>query len=222
MSTVGSYTPLSTDPSRARGSPGTGKSSLIQALAGHFDFSIAMLNLSERGLTDDRLMHLMINVPPRTVVVLEDADAAFGNRRAQTDNDGYRGANVTFSGLLNALDGVASAEERIVFLTTNHVERLDEALVRPGRVDMTVHMGAATEWQVEQLWERFYTQSETDKSLKTAFLDKLKVQRLLGKLSTAAIQGHFLFNKNDAHGAVKTLDQLSPRKEDQSASQTPI
>jgi hypothetical protein len=39
------------------------------------------------------------------------------------------GNNRELSGLLNALDGVASAEERIIFLTTNHVEQLDEALV---------------------------------------------------------------------------------------------
>ena len=43
---------------------------------------------------------------------------------------------VTFSGLLNALDGVASSEERIIFMTTNHLEHLDNALIRPGRVDV--------------------------------------------------------------------------------------
>ncbi|KAI9654043.1 MAG: hypothetical protein M1831_005560 [Alyxoria varia] len=191
------------------GQPGTGKSSFIQALAGHLDFNIAMLNLSERGLTDDRLMHLMINVPPRTVVVLEDADAAFSNRRTQSDDDGYRGANVTFSGLLNALDGVASAEERIVFLTTNHVERLDKALVRPGRVDMTVHMGAATEWQVQQLWDRFFKDLDPESQAGKIFVEKFKSHGLLGEVSTAALQGHFLFNKGDPSGAIQTLDHLA-------------
>ncbi|OQV01833.1 hypothetical protein CLAIMM_07124 [Cladophialophora immunda] len=133
------------------GPPGTGKSSFIQALAGHLNYDIAMLNLSERGLTDDRLNHLLTVIPQRTLVLLEDVDAAFANRR-QIEADGYQGANVTFSGLLNALDGVGSAEERIIFLTTNHVDRLDEALVRPGRVDMTVRLGEATAYQIEQLW----------------------------------------------------------------------
>ncbi|KAK3044944.1 hypothetical protein LTS18_014981, partial [Coniosporium uncinatum] len=109
------------------GPPGTGKSSFIQALAGELDFNIAILNVSERGMTDDKLNNLFMKIPQRTIVLLEDADAAFVNRR-QTDAEGYSGATVTFSGLLNALDGVASAEERIIFLTTNHVERLDEAL----------------------------------------------------------------------------------------------
>ncbi|KAI9832001.1 MAG: Complex III assembly protein translocase and chaperone, partial [Sarea resinae] len=87
------------------GPPGTGKSSFIQALAGELDYNIALINLSERGLTDDRLNHLLTIVPPKTIVLLEDIDAAFSNRRVQSDEDGYRGANVTFSGLLNALDG---------------------------------------------------------------------------------------------------------------------
>ena len=56
------------------GPPGTGKSSFIQALAGELDYDIAILNLSERGLTDDRLNHLLTIVPNRTLVLLEDVD----------------------------------------------------------------------------------------------------------------------------------------------------
>ena len=195
------------------GPPGTGKSSFIQALAGDLDFNIAMLNLSERGLTDDRLMYLLINVPPRTVVVLEDADAAFGNRRMQADEDGYHGANVTFSGLLNALDGVASAEERIVFLTTNHVERLDAALVRPGRVDMTVRLGEATRWQIDRLWDRFFAGSDSNGELKRQYIEKLEALGLADNISTAVLQGHFLFNKDDPHSAIATVDQLLPHRD---------
>lgn len=42
---------------------------------------------------------------------------------------------VTFSGLLNALDGAAAQEGRLLFMTTNHIEKLDSALIRPGRCD---------------------------------------------------------------------------------------
>lgn len=191
------------------GPPGTGKSSFIQALAGELDFNIAMLNVSERGLTDDRLAHLLSIIPKRTVVLLEDADAAFVNRQ-QSDEHGYRGATVTFSGLLNALDGVASAEERIIFLTTNHVERLDEALIRPGRVDMTVRLGEATLWQIEQLWDRFYAQHDENGARKRLFVARLRELGLLGEVSTAALQGLFLFNKNDADGAIAMAEGLKP------------
>lgn len=202
------------------GPPGTGKSSFIQALAGELDYDIAILNLSERGLTDDRLNHLLTIIPNRTLVLLEDVDAAFTNRRVQTDEDGYRGANVTFSGLLNALDGVASAEERIIFLTTNHVERLDEALVRPGRVDMTVRFGEATRYQVSCLWDRFYGEFDTDGKYRQAFLDRLQELGLIEDenghkpdrskaTSTAALQGLFLYNKGNMESAIAMADALA-------------
>ncbi|KAJ5736016.1 uncharacterized protein N7483_001141 [Penicillium malachiteum] len=202
------------------GPPGTGKSSFIQALAGELDYDIAILNLSERGLTDDRLNHLLTIVPNRTLVLLEDVDAAFSNRRTQSDADGYRGANVTFSGLLNAMDGVASAEERIIFLTTNHVERLDEALVRPGRVDMTVRLGEVSRYQVGRLWDRFYEDIDTNGSHRKIFLDRLQDFGLIEdengykadrsrNTSAASLQGLFLYNKGDMEGAIAMAEGLT-------------
>lgn len=202
------------------GPPGTGKSSFIQALAGELDYDIAILNLSERGLTDDRLNHLLTIVPNRTLVLLEDVDAAFSNRRTQTEADGYRGANVTFSGLLNALDGVASAEERILFLTTNHVDRLDAALVRPGRVDMTVRLGEVTRYQVASLWDRFYGELDPDHTYQRAFLNKLQELGLIEdengwqadrsrSVSAAALQGLFLYNKDNMDGAIGMAEALT-------------
>ncbi len=190
------------------GPPGTGKTSFVQALAGRLDFNIAMLSLSQRGLTDDLLNHLLLNIPPRTIVLLEDADAAFSNRR-QRDTDGYSGANVTYSGLLNALDGVASAEERIVFMTTNHIERLDDALIRPGRVDMTVHLGNASTWQMERLWDRFYAQHDLSGGGKARFLAKASEAGLVDNVSTAALQGLFLYNKDNVEGAITMVNQLA-------------
>ena len=191
------------------GPPGTGKTSFVQALAGAMDFNIAMLSLSQRGLTDDLLNHLLLNVPPRTLVLLEDADAAFANRR-QSDADGYSGANVTYSGLLNALDGVASAEERIIFMTTNHIDRLDDALIRPGRVDMTVPLNNATEWQIAKLWDRFYEELDANGDGKRRFVTKAVETGVVGNVSTAALQGLFLYNKEDMEGAIEMLDQLRP------------
>ena len=153
------------------GAPGSGKSSFITALAGHLDFNICILNLSERGLTDDKLNHLLSNAPERSILLLEDVDAAFLGRQ-QTGEDGYQ-ASVTFSGLLNALDGVANGESRIIFMTTNHVERLDPALIRPGRVDVIAELGDAEPAQVEELMRRFYRDTLREPERADADIDEL-------------------------------------------------
>lgn len=191
------------------GPPGTGKTSFVQALAGELDFNIAMLSLSQRGLTDDLLNHLLLSVPQRTIVLLEDIDAAFVNRR-QRDEDGYSGATVTFSGLLNALDGVASAEERVIFMTTNHKDQLDPALIRPGRVDMSVHLGNATAWQIEKLWDRFYAERDADASFRAQFLQRARELKLVDEVSTASLQGLFLYNKDRPEGAIAMIEELVP------------
>jgi chaperone BCS1 len=129
---------------------------------------------------------------------------------------------VTFSGLLNALDGVAAGEERIAFLTTNHVDRLDPALIRPGRVDLMLRIGEATRYQAAQMWDRFYGDVDTDHSGRERFLNRLEEMGLFGQgpdgkpsnrhTSAAAIQGLFLFNKNDMKGAIDMAEGLIPRK----------
>ncbi len=70
------------------GPPGSGKSSFIQALAGQLEYNICILNLSERGLTVDKLNHLFANAPERSIVLLEDTVAAFSGR-TQSGEAGY-------------------------------------------------------------------------------------------------------------------------------------
>ncbi|CUM52896.1 unnamed protein product [Debaryomyces tyrocola] len=184
------------------GPPGSGKTSFIQAIAGELDYNICILNLSENNLTDDRLNHLMNHIPERSILLLEDVDAAF-NKREQSDDGGYT-SGVTFSGLLNALDGVASAEECITFMTTNHPERLDPALLRPGRIDFKVMIDNATEHQVKKMFLRFY---EDEVDLCDQFLEKYR-QLDMKNISTAQLQGLFVYNKRSPHNAIKMIDTL--------------
>ncbi|KAG9290729.1 hypothetical protein G9A89_011692 [Geosiphon pyriformis] len=181
------------------GPPGSGKSSFIQALAGELEYNICVLNLSERGLTDDRLNHLLSNAPERSILLLEDIDAAF-TKRLSANQQSYQ-STVTFSGLLNAMDGVASSEERIIFMTTNHVDRLDRALIRPGRVDIKEHLGNATEYQIRVMFLRFY---DGEDELAEQFVNKVKDKGV----STAQLQGHFVCYKNDPRAAVENVESV--------------
>lgn len=183
------------------GPPGSGKTSFIQALAGELDYNICILNLSENNLTDDRLNHLMNNMPERSILLLEDIDAAF-NKRSQTGEQGFH-SSVTFSGLLNALDGVTSSEETITFMTTNHPEKLDAAIMRPGRIDYKVFVGNATPYQVEKMFMKFYP-GETDICKK--FVNSVKELDIT--VSTAQLQGLFVMNKDEPHDALKMVSSL--------------
>lgn len=184
------------------GPPGSGKTSFIQAIAGELDYNICLLNLSEKNMTDDRLNHLMNHIPDRSILLLEDIDAAF-NKREQSDDQGYA-SGVTFSGLLNALDGVASAEECITFMTTNHPEKLDNALLRPGRVDFKVLINNASDYQVEKMFLKFY---DNDMENCKKFLNKYK-ELGLKDVSTAQLQGLFVYNKRNPQGAIDMVENL--------------
>ncbi|KAF9218167.1 P-loop containing nucleoside triphosphate hydrolase protein, partial [Gyrodon lividus] len=183
---------------------GSGKTSFIQALAGSLSYDICLLNLSERGLADDKLIHLLSNAPERSFILIEDVDAAF-NKRVQTNEDGYQ-SSVTFSGFLNALDGVASGEERIIFMTSNHMEKLDPALIRPGRVDLSVLIDDASPTQVRTLFTRFYGESDEISAEEVDCMGR-QLEGIAAtemhdgrRISMAALQG--LFIRNGAREAV--------------------
>lgn len=176
------------------GPPGSGKSSFITALAGELEYSICVMNLSDRGLTDDRLNHLMNVTPQQTIVLLEDIDACFVSREKADENAvAFEGLNrVTLSGLLNMLDGVASSEARILFMTTNYIERLDPALIRPGRVDVKEYIGAATDFQLLTIFRRFYPEAGDELAQKFV----AGVRKNHKDVSMAQIQGLFMFYKH--------------------------
>ncbi|ETN58949.1 mitochondrial chaperone BCS1 [Anopheles darlingi] len=176
------------------GPPGCGKSSFITALAGEIEFGICLLNLSERGLTDDRLNHLMNVAPQQSIILLEDIDAAFVSRQDTLQQKAaFEGLNrVTFSGLLNCLDGVASTEARIVFMTTNYLERLDPALIRPGRVDVKEYVGHCSRHQLEQMFRRFYSGTDAEANARL-FAEKVAADGR--NVSPAQVQGYFMVHK---------------------------
>ncbi|KAG5647188.1 hypothetical protein DXG03_001147 [Asterophora parasitica] len=177
------------------GVPGSGKSSLIHAIAGQLMLDIYVVSLSASWISDSTLTTLMGRVPARCILLLEDLDAAFvrsstregGNDekekkegpqdQGQNNNSGGTGIRggrnrrgehlsdvntLSLSGLLNALDGVAAAEGRLLFATTNHLDRLDPALSRPGRMDVWVEFKNASKWQAEALFRNFFPSTEDD------------------------------------------------------------
>jgi len=190
------------------GPPGCGKTSFITALAGELEYSICVLNLSDPYLSDDRLQHRLADAPENSIILLEDIDAAFRSREANVHlEEASKGVNnLTFSGLLNAIDGVTSTEGRIVFMTTNYIERLDPALIRPGRVDMIELVDYCSNAQLREMFKRFYPNDGEDRA--EVFADKINEMKV--DVSAAQVQGYFMFYKNNSQHAIDNVFRFKP------------
>jgi mitochondrial chaperone BCS1 len=180
------------------GPPGTGKSSAVVALASALQMDIAMLSLGSSTMDDSGIAELFSSIPVNSVVLMEDIDCAFVERK---DGDDKR-SKVTFSGLLNAIDGVAAGEGRILFATTNHIQRLDPALIRPGRIDRKMYIGFACSEQAERLFMRFFPSA--NRKLAYEFGRNIPI----GRITMSMLQTHLLMFDEDPSGAVAQMDSL--------------
>ncbi|CAL8171158.1 unnamed protein product [Prunus armeniaca] len=150
------------------GPPGTGKSSLIAAMANFLKFDVFDLELTSIR-SDSHLKRVLLSTTNRSILVIEDIDCCkvdVQKRKhdsdSDSDSDSYSDSDsdsetekkskpntktgVTLSGLLNFIDGLWSScgDERIIVFTTNRKEKLDPALLRPGRMDLHIHLSYCT------------------------------------------------------------------------------
>ena len=137
-----------------QGTPGSGKTSLIMAIAAMLKKGINFFNFSAE-ITDLTFISAVSQLSHDKILVLEDIDALFIDR-SRTDSH-----CVSFSALLNVLDGICHKHKMMTFLTSNHTDRLDPALFRPGRVDYIMDFTFVGHHQVKQMYDRLLpTQSE--------------------------------------------------------------
>ena len=173
------------------GPPGGGKSSLAIALASALNMDMYLLNMN--NLNDTRLISLLSCTSAHSVVLLEDVDSAFTNRESS--------GKVTFSGFLNALDGVYAKDGILLFMSTNHLDRLDPALLRPGRVDCKVYLGNASRYQQEQTFLRFFPAKEAEAR---SFAEALTGS----EISMATLQEYLLSRRDEMHSVLKDVGSL--------------
>lgn len=180
------------------GPPGTGKSSALLALATDLQLDLALIDLCRPGLTDDDLRDLMFCAPANAIIAMEDIDAVFRGREAADQKGG-----ISFSGLLNAIDGVAAQEGRAVVMTTNHREKLDPALIRPGRADVQVEIGLIGAATAARLFLRFFPD---ELAAATRFAARIGNRRLTG----AEVQGWLVAHADDPAAASDAAGLFPP------------
>lgn len=184
------------------GPPGTGKTSTIRALAGELKTSACFMSLSDNHFQNKTLHDAILKIPRPSLLVLEDVDALFNEERKST-TDSF----VTFSGLLNVLDGMLSASDTCVIMTTNHPERLDPALTRAGRVDRRFDFKSPDQAQMKKYFLTFYPDAE--EKLAKRFSDIVFARPEKEARSIATLQGHFIHTRGlSAAESVEKLDQF--------------
>lgn len=136
------------------GPPGTGKTSLVRAICADYDLGLYTMDLINSN--DQELKEMVCQLGPRSLFLLEDIDTASAAWKRNSAKEGDGADKLTLGGVLNAIDGVAESEGRVLVMTANHRDILDQALLRPGRVDLQLELGPMTQETFQEAFGKFF------------------------------------------------------------------
>jgi chaperone BCS1 len=206
------------------GKPGTGKTSLIKAIASYYGRNIYSINLAQ--MSDASFAEAMSRVPKKSIVLVEDFDTndtvkaraglrfklnenqgknisgklsevpAIGPVETETHNPFDLFAGLTLSGVLNTLDGIVSLNDVIVFLTTNDLSNIDSALLRKGRVDYLIEIPYLQDEEIREY-------------IHLMFPDAVIPDRTFHEIAGCDLQALFLEHKEDHETFIKAIPHVS-------------
>ena len=184
------------------GPPGTGKTSIIKAIASHFDYDIIIINLN--NFNDGNINQIFndLNDDEKTKIYLFDdfdtcclfSDKPTSSIVVNADSKKESGSEkLTYTGFINALSGVNDCiNGSFLFFTTNNLEKIPASMLRPGRVDMVLEIGYAEGNQFDEIINDFYKGNDGEK------IDKLisKLKKNKKKQTIAVVQDYFVRYRN--------------------------
>jgi hypothetical protein len=139
------------------GMPGTGKTSFIKSLASNFNYNISVIK-NDSQIDDNSLEDMLEILPKKSFLVLEDFDCLFNGRESNSFK-----TNITFSGVLNILDGINNYDKLIIFITTNYIDKIDDAIKR--RVNTFLEFKYIEKDEINQMYNKFFN----DKKFETFY-----------------------------------------------------
>merc|ERR1719361_2864175 len=172
--------------------------------------NVCFLHPNDPRFTDDTFKTCLQDAPENSIIVLEDIDALFNDRNSMN-----KSCPLTFTGLLNGLDGIGNAVGQLFVLSTNHLERLDPALIRSGRVDRKFEFSYCTDESLQLMFQRFYP----DTKLADDFVAAVRAKT--SAVTAADLQQAFIANmENSDKELLEYMDSefdLGARKADEEA-----
>lgn len=176
------------------GNPGVGKTTLIHCLASIYDAMICTLNINS-DIQENAFINsfkYLNEFGGITFLVIEDIDCILEDRKK---NDSMKN-NITMQGLLNCMDGFNNQEGVILIITTNHPNKLEEALIRPGRIDMAIELTQLDKYQArnmfisfmkndlhfEEVWENIKTKQVLPCAFQEFLFKNRKCENILDKI----------------------------------------
>lgn len=197
------------------GPPGTGKTSIIKAIATETKRKLYIINLST--VTDSSFSDLVRCIPPNSILALEDVDCvgSFKSRSSYADViddspveiddktttnpvnpnkvDSDKGGRLNLSTVLNVMDGVRELNDLIIVTTTNFIEKIDPAITRKGRTDLSIEVKHMDSEAVNKYSQLMYG----------------KPAEFVGEIKGCDIQSIVINNKRDHAGFIKDLKKFS-------------
>ena len=161
------------------GLPGTGKTSLIRSIAGEFDLDIYLI----KSIADlEKALYVESSENEKTrIIVIEEIDNYSVNRENQEEKDGNDMgkllAEINLGELLQQLDGIIQADNVIIIGTTNHIERIDKALLRPGRFDHLIEFGYIDEDEFNDFLKFYFDKDLREQNIKIKKITPAELQK---------------------------------------------
>lgn len=200
------------------GPPGTGKTALAKAVASFHNRNIFIIDL--RDISNQDLPRAFSSVPPGSMILMEDFDAAeatWSREYLAERNKGLRNGELapysaishgaSLNVILNCTDGIVEYDDILMVGTTNHLERIDPAFYRDGRADLVIKIPELRHEDIVTYLFQVYGEEHKDAIVNyVSYHAPFRFCDIAG----SRLQTHFKKHKDDPVAALETLEKYTP------------